>query len=69
MHSPYLRQAGTPGRSNRFEKLTLVQEKLREDSREHLRQALGNEAFQLAYSAGTRLTFEDAVELALRVTL
>lgn len=68
MHSPYLRQAGTPGRSNRFEKLTLLQEKLREDSRQYLRRVLGNEDFRLEYSAGTRLTFDDAVELALRVT-
>ena len=31
---------------------------MREDSRDYLRQALGNEAFQLEYSAGTRLTFD-----------
>ena len=68
MHSPYLRHAGTPGRSNVFEKLTLLQEKLREDSRDYLRQALGKEAFQLGYATGTRLTFDGAVELALRVT-
>ena len=29
MHSKYLQQAGTPGKSNRFEKLTLIKEKLR----------------------------------------
>ena len=55
MHSPYLRQAGTPGRSNRFEKLSLLQEKLREDSRAYVRQALGDDAFQVEYSVGSRL--------------
>ena len=33
-----------------------------------MRHVLGDEAFQLEYSAGTRLTFDEAVELALGVT-
>ncbi len=67
MRSPYLRQAGTPGRSNRFERLTLLLEKLRKDNRNYLRRVLGTENFEREYSAGTMLTFDDAVELALQV--
>jgi hypothetical protein len=48
-------QAGTPGRSSRFEKLILFREKLREDSH-----VLGNEDFELEYSADTTLTFDGA---------
>ena len=68
MHSTYLQQAATPGGSNRFEKLTYIKEKVREDYRDYLRQSLGDEDFELAYSAGTRITFDEAVELALSVT-
>jgi hypothetical protein len=68
MHSTYLQQAGTPGRSNRFEKLTSIIEKLRECSLDSLRQGLGREDFEIAYSAGTRITFDQAVDLALLVS-
>ncbi len=68
MHSAYLQQAATPGRSNRFEKLTHIKQKLREDNRDYLRQSLGDEDFALVYSAGTRITFDEAVDLALSVT-
>ena len=68
MHSPYLRQAGTPGRSNRFQKLTLIEERLRAGNREYLRQVLGDDDFDWNYSAGGRLTFDEAVDLALCVT-
>ncbi len=65
MHSKYLQQAGTPGRSNRFEKLTLIKEKLQEGHRDYLRQVLGNEDFEVIYTAGTRISFDEAVELVL----
>ena len=68
MHSPYLRQAGIPGRSNRFQKLSLIEEKLRAGNCEYLRQVLGNDDFGRNYSAGWRLTFDEAVDLALCVT-
>jgi predicted ATPase/DNA-binding SARP family transcriptional activator len=68
MHSPYLRPAGTPGRSNRFEKLTLLEEKLRDDSREYLRQVLGDDDFDSNYATGGRLTFDEAVDLAVQIT-
>ena len=67
MHSPYLREAGTPGRSNRFEKLTIIEEKLWARNREDLRQVLGDDDFDSNYSAGTRLSFDEAMDLALRV--
>ena len=67
MHSPYLRQAGIPGRSNRFKKLTLIEEKLRAGNCERLRQVLGDDDFSRDYSAGGRLTFDEAVDLALCV--
>ena len=42
MHSAYLQQAATPGRSNRFEKLTHIKQKVRvKDNRDDLRQSLG----------------------------
>jgi predicted ATPase/DNA-binding SARP family transcriptional activator len=66
MYSPYLRQAGTPGRSNRFERLTLIEDKLREDNRGYLRQLLGDNEFERNYSGGGRLTFDEAVDMALR---
>ncbi len=68
MHSAYLQQAATPGRSNRFEKLTRIKQKVRDDNRDYLRQSLGEEDFKLAYSAGTRTTFDEAVDLALSAT-
>jgi predicted ATPase/DNA-binding SARP family transcriptional activator len=68
MHSAYLRQSATPGRSNRFEKLTHTKQKLHQDNRDSLRQSLGNQDFALVYSAGTRITFDEAVDLALSVT-
>ncbi len=68
MHSPYLRQAGTPGRSNRFEKLTLIEEKLREDNRDYLRQVLGDVDFDRNRLAGGRLSFDEAVDLAVRIS-
>ena len=52
MHSAYLQQAATPGRSNRFEKLTHIKQKLREDNCDYLRQSLGDEDFALVYSPG-----------------
>ncbi len=67
MHSPYLREAGTPGRSNRFEKLTIIEEKLWARNREDLRQVLGDDDFHSNYSAGTQLSFDEAMDLALRV--
>ncbi len=66
MHSPYLRHAGTPGMSNRFQKLTIVEERLREDNRQYLRHVLGSDNFNRNYSTGGRLTFDEAVALALR---
>jgi tetratricopeptide (TPR) repeat protein len=68
MHSPYLRQAGIPGRSNRFQRLTLVEEKLRTGNREYLRQVLGDDDFSRNYSVGGGLSFDEAVDLALCVT-
>jgi hypothetical protein len=67
MHSPYLRQAGTPGRSNTFQKLTMIEEKVRDDNRAYLRQVLGDD-FERHYAAGGRLAFDEAINLALRVT-
>jgi predicted ATPase/DNA-binding SARP family transcriptional activator len=69
MHSPYLRQAGIPGRSNRFQRLALIEEKLRAGNCERLRQVLGDDDFNRNYSAGVRLTFDEAVDLALCVSV
>ena len=67
MHSPYLSRAGTPGMSNRFERLTLIENKLREDNRDYLRQVLGDDDFDRNCSAGERLSFDEAVDLAVRL--
>ena len=53
---------------SRFSRLTPLQVRIWEETRGQLRQALGNNDFELAYSAGARLTFDGAIELALGVT-
>ena len=60
--------ADVAARSNRFGKLAVLEEELRQDNREHLRQLLGDEEFDSACSAGGRLTFDEAIDMALRVT-
>jgi tetratricopeptide (TPR) repeat protein len=64
MHAAYVIEAGPEG-AYKWNKWTALHQRLWDENLAQLRDALGNHEFDTSYSAGSRLTFDEAVDLAL----
>lgn len=69
LHAAYMNEDVAPEGAYRWNKWSHLEQKVREENQERLRQALGEAEFERAYTVGRGLSFNDAADLALAGTL